>query len=157
MNELVSDPKPLLQELAAKQQYFKAAYVSDGVTQFSEAKRLARLESFEYFTNKEDSDSNDSAAMLDSPKVSKSEAGKLAANNIKWFEWVAKRLYCSKAELKFFKIELCENYLTLILAWYQYKVRNHLACKIFGKKYHQAYKKEHDYLFTTSASGWEHW
>ena len=121
-----------VKKLVAKQQYFKAACISKAVTQFSEAKRLACLEIFEYFTNEaKNSDSNDSAAMLDGSKLSKSAAGKLAANNVKWFEWVGKRLYCSKAELKFF--ELPKNYLTLMLAWYRYKVRNHLAHKIFGE------------------------
>ena len=70
-----------------------------------------------------------------------------ATNDVKLFKWVKQRLNCSKAELKFFKIELRENYLMLMLAWYRYKVRNHLARKIFGEKYHQAYKKQHDYLF----------
>ena len=118
------------------------------MTQFSEAKRLARLEVFEFYTDgEEDSDSNDSTALPDSAKISKAEAGKLAANDIMWFEWVSKKLYCTKEELKFFKIELCENYLTSVLAWYHYKVSNHLARKIFGEKYHQAYKKQHHYLF----------
>ena len=116
--------------------------------QFSEAKRLARLKVFEFYMDEEeDSDSNDSTALPDSAKISKAKASKLTANDIKWFEWVSKKIYCTNEELKFFKIELCENYLTSVLAWYRYKVSNHLARKIFGEKYHQAYKKQHDYLF----------
>ena len=137
-----------VKKLVAEQQYFKAACVGDTVTQFSEAKRLARLEILEFYMDEEeDSDSNDSTTLPNSAKISKTEAGKLAANDIKWFEWVSKKLYCTDEELKFFKIELRENYLTLVLAWYRYKVSNHLACKIFGEKYHQAYKKQYDYLF----------
>ena len=75
-----------VKKLTAKQQYFKVACVGHTVTQFSEAKRLARLEIFEFFTDEEDCDSDDSAALPDGSKISKSDASKLAANGIKWFE-----------------------------------------------------------------------
>ena len=142
-----NDYSDKVKKLVAKQQYFKVACIGDAVTQFSEAKRLARLEIFEFYMVKEDSNNDDSAALPDSSKISKSEPGKFAANNVKWFEWVSKKLYCSEEELKFFKIELCENYLMSILTWYRYKIRNHLSQKIFSEKYHQAYKKQLDYLF----------
>ena len=80
----------------AEQQYLKAACVGDAVTQFCEAKRLARLEVFEFYTDKEeDSDSDDSTGLPDRAKISKAEASKIVANNIKWFKWVSKKNYCT--------------------------------------------------------------
>ena len=50
------------------------------------------MEVLEYYTEEEDNSNSDySTSLPDLAKVTKKEAGKLAANDIKWFEWVSNK------------------------------------------------------------------